>query len=140
MNEDINQEKSPCLDRNTFLSEIQRLYIEGRRTREIARLLGEDGNKVGRNLREIKRRWMRAATGNIPRPSASCPLAVCREAMSGWQRSQQPKIATTEHRDADGKAVKTTIRRQTGPGDKTFRWPLSTAEDLSPFRRRRSEQ
>jgi hypothetical protein len=61
MNQDINQEKPPALDRMTFLAEIERLYLEGHRTREISQLLGEDGNKVGRNLREIKRRWACAA-------------------------------------------------------------------------------
>ncbi len=120
MNEDTDKEKSPCLDKNTFLAEIERLYIEGYPTRDIAQLLGVDGNKVGRNLREIKRRWARAAGRQRAVLSQTQSAAVYREAMRGWQNSQQPKLTTTEHRDADGKAVKTTIRRQEGPGDKTF--------------------
>ncbi len=120
MNEDTDKEKSPCLDKNTFLAEIERLYIEGYPTRDIAQLLGVDGNKVGRNLREIKRRWARAAGRQRAALSQTQCAAVYREAMLGWQKSQQPKLTTTEHRDADGKAVKTAIRRQEGPGDKTF--------------------
>ena len=120
MNEEIKQEKPPCLDRNTFLAEIERLYVEGHKTRDIARLLGENGNKVGRNLREIKRRWTRAAHRQQSALSLTQCAAVCREAMSGWQRSQKPKLTTTVYRDAGGSPVKSTVRRQEGPGDKTF--------------------
>ena len=120
MNDELQKENPPALDRNTFLAEIERLYIEGYKTRQIAQLLRVDGNKVGRNLREIKRRWDRAAGRQRAALSQTQCAAVYREAMSGWRRSQQPKLTTTEHRDADGKPVKTTIRRQEGPGDKTF--------------------
>ena len=120
MHDEIQKENPPSLDRNTFLAEIERLYAEGYPTREIAQLLHEDGNKVGRNLREIKRRWARAAERQRTALAQTQCAAVYREAMSGWRCSQQPKLTTTEHRDADGKPVKTTIRRQEGPGDKTF--------------------
>ena len=52
--------------------------------------------------------------------------------MSGWRRSQLPKLTTTEHRDAKGNPVKTTIRRQEGPGDKTFL--LAAASALKTLR------
>jgi len=120
MNEDSDKEISPCRDKSTFLAEIERLYLEGYPTREIARLLGEDGNTVGRNLREIKRRWARAAGRQRAALSQTQCAAVYREALRGWQRSQQPKLTITEHRDADGNAVKTSTRCQEGPGDKAF--------------------
>ncbi len=120
MNEETSKEESPGRDKDTFLAEIERLYLEGYPTREIAQLLGEDGNTVGRNLREIKRRWARAAVRQRAALSQTQCAAVYREAMRGWQRSQQPKLTITEHCDADGKAVKTSTRRQEGPGDKAF--------------------
>jgi len=120
MNKEIDKEKTPSLDRMTFLAEIERLYLEGYPTREIAQLLGEDGNKVGRNLREIRRRWACAARRQRTVLSQTQCAAVYREAMSGWRRSQEPKFTTTEHHDANGDAVKTTTRRQEGPGDKAF--------------------
>ena len=64
MNDETQKENRPSLDRNAFLAEIERLYVEGYPTREIAQLLGEDGNKVGRNLREL------SAAGPAPRPGS----------------------------------------------------------------------
>ncbi len=120
MSDEIQKENRPCLDRSTFLAEIERLYVEGYPTRQIAQLLHEDGNKVGRNLREIKRRWARAAGRQRAALAQTQCAAVYREAVSGWRCSQQPRLTTTEHRDDDGKVVKTIVRRQEGPGDKTF--------------------
>ena len=36
MNEEKEKENPPPLDKNAYLAKIERLYIEGRRTREIA--------------------------------------------------------------------------------------------------------
>ena len=58
--------------------------------------------------------------GNARRLSRTQCAAVFREAMQGWFRSQQPKLTTTEQTNSEDEKVKTTTRRQEGPGDKTF--------------------
>ena len=120
MNEGILEKEIPADDRSAYLAEIERLYIAGLPTREIAMKLGRDGNHVGRNLRELKKRWARAAA----RQKAILPQTQCatifREAMDGWQRSLKPTVTTTEHRDKEEAIDKTVTRSQEGPGDKTF--------------------
>ena len=120
MNEENEKKKPPDIDRETYLAEIERLYIEGRKTREIAKKLGQPGLNVGRNLRELKNRWARAAARQKQALSQTQCAAVFREAMQGWFRSQQPRLTTTEQTNAEDEKVKTTTRRQEGPGDKTF--------------------
>ncbi len=120
MSEEIEKEKPPPIDRETYLAEIERLYLAGLKTREIAKKVGQPGLNVGRNLRELKNRWARAAARQRAALSQTQCAAIFREAMQAWFRSQQPKLTTTEQTNAEDQTVKTTIRRVEGPGDKTF--------------------
>jgi hypothetical protein len=104
-------------------TDIERLYLEGYASREIARMLNVDGNLVGRNVREIRRRWGRAAARQQHALSRTQCATVYREAMQGWQRSQDPKLTTTEENktgEKAGNSARTVTRREQGPGDKTF--------------------
>jgi hypothetical protein len=120
MSEEIEKEKPPPIDRETYLAEIERLYLAGLKTRQIARKMGRPGLNVGRNLREIKNRWARAAARQRAALSQTQCAAVFREAMQGWFRSQQPKTTTTKQTSTGNATVKTTTRCAEGPGDKTF--------------------
>jgi hypothetical protein len=79
MNEQLEKEKSAATtnstaDKNTFLAEIERLYIARHPTRKIAESLGTDGYRVVRNLREIRKRWARAAAS---RPKCWAAIRTC---------------------------------------------------------------
>ena len=124
MNEELEKEKSAAAanntaDKNTFLAEIERLHIQGHPTRKIAEMLGTDGYHVGRNLREIRKRWARAAACQQALAPTQC-ATVYNEAMNGWQRSQAPKLTSTERLNKEKEVEKTINRRAEGPGDKTF--------------------
>jgi hypothetical protein len=106
-------------DKSTFLAEIERLFIAGYRTRRIAEMLGADGYRVGRNLREIRKRWVRAGERQRDLAPTRC-ATVYEQAMDGWQRSQLPKQTTTNHSPTKAENAKTVTRREEGPGDKTF--------------------
>jgi hypothetical protein len=82
-------------------------------------MLGTDGYHVGRTLREIRKRWARAAIRQQALAPTQC-AAVYNEAMNGWQRSRAPKITSTEQLNKQKEVEKTTNRRAEGPGDKTF--------------------
>ena len=101
-------------------AEIERLHIEGLSDQEIADELRQDRRVIGRNLRELKKRWARAAARQHSILSQTQCAAVYREAMDGWRRSLDPKVTTTEHRDKEDAIDKTIDRRQEGPGDKSF--------------------
>jgi hypothetical protein len=120
MSEEVEKEKSPAFDKNGFLAEIERLHIDGYATRKIAEMLGTDWYHVGRNLREIRKRWARAAARQKgPLAQTRCGT-VYSEAMDGSRRSQNPKITSTEHLNKEKEVDGTVNRRQEGPGDKTF--------------------
>jgi hypothetical protein len=120
MSDEFEKEKPAAFDKDTFLAEIERLHIAGYATRRIAEMLGTDGYHVGRNLREIRNRWARAAARQKgPLAQTRCGT-VYSEAMNGWRRSQNPKITSTEHLNKEKEVDKTVNRRQEGPGDKTF--------------------
>ncbi len=127
MNEETEKEKPLQIDREAYWAENGRLYLEGPKSREIAMKLGQPGLNVGRNLREIKKRWARAATRqDAVLNQTQCATVYC-EAMGGWQWSQNPKTTTTEENkigDKSGESARSVIRSEQGPGDKTF---LTTA-------------
>jgi hypothetical protein len=120
MSEEIEKEFPPVFDKNTYLAEIERLFLEGLSSRQIAVKLGESsGLTVGRNLREIKKRWARAAARQQALAPTRC-ATVYQEAMEGWERSQKSKHTSTEHLNKEKEVDKTINRTQEGPGDKTF--------------------
>ncbi len=121
MSDQIPKEKTAAADKCAFLAEIERLFFEGLSAQEIAETLGhKSAYCVGRNLRELKKRWARAAARQKSVLSQTQCATVYREAMGGWQRSQQAKVTTTEHRGKENEVDKTITRREEGPGDKTF--------------------
>ena len=120
MNEEIEKEIPPPIDKTHSSAEIERLYILGHSNAEIAERLGPKPLIVARNLRELKKRWARAAARQRAALSQTQCAAVFREAMQGWFRSQQPRLTTTEQTSTDNETVKTTTRQEEGPGDKTF--------------------
>ncbi len=120
MNEVSEEKVPPTTDRLKFLAEIERLYLEGWSNADMAEALGSKPLIVARNLRELKKRWARAAARQKSVLSMTQCATVYREAMDGWRRSQEPKVTTTEQKDPEKEAPKTTTRREEGPGDKTF--------------------
>src|SRR5271169_584542 len=96
MNEEIEKEIPPPIDKNTFLAEIERLYLLGHPNAEVAEKLGSKPLIVARNLRELKKRWARAAARQRAALTQTQCAAVFREAMQGWFRSQQPRLTTTK--------------------------------------------
>jgi len=106
-------------EKRQLLANIERLWIEGYANQEIADELQKERRVIGRNLREIKKRHARAAARQKTVLSQTQCATVYREAMNGWQRSQQPKLTTTKQRE-DEEEGKITTRSQEGPGDKTF--------------------
>jgi hypothetical protein len=120
MNETEMDEKPAAVDKRRLLADIERLWLLGLPNQEIADELGEDRRVIGRNLRELKKRWARAAARQRAALSQTQCAAVFREAMQGWFRSQQPKLTTTEQTNSEDENVKKTTRRAEGPGDKTF--------------------
>ncbi len=120
MNEVSEEKVPPTTDRLKFLAEIERLYLEGWSNADMAEALGSKPLIIARNLRELKKRWTRAAARQKSVLSLTQCATVYREAMDGWRRSQNPKITTTEQKDPEKEAPKTTTRREEGPGDKTF--------------------
>jgi predicted phage terminase large subunit-like protein len=126
MNESKTNEKSTP-EKRRFLASLERLFLEGFTPFQIADELGEDRRIVSRNLREIKKRWARAAARQNAVLNQTQCATVYREAMDGWQRSQNPKTTTTEENktgDKSGESDCTVTRSEQGPGDKTF---LATA-------------
>jgi hypothetical protein len=119
MNEESKKEFQPLMDKDAYLAEIERLYLNGLSTVQISIILGPKALNIARNLREIKKRWSRAAARQQALAPTRCG-AVYEEAMDGWQRSQVPKNTTTEHLNKEKVVDKTVNRRQDGPGDKTF--------------------
>jgi hypothetical protein len=124
------------MDKNAFLAEIQRLFLEGYTNAQMAEMLGSKPLIVARNLRELKKRWARAAA----RQSAVLNMTQCatvyREAMEGWQRSQEPKVVTVVERKSDDhgrESTKTVKRQEDGPGDKAFL--VTAAAALKTLRR-----
>jgi hypothetical protein len=120
VNDEIEKEIPPPFDKNTYLAEIERLYILGYSNAEMSEKLGPKPLCIARNLRELKKRWARAAARQRAVLSQTQCAAVFREAMQGWFRSQQPKLTTTEQTATGDGTVKTTTRRVEGPGDKAF--------------------
>lgn len=139
MNEETEKEKPLQIDREAYWAENGRLYLEGPKSREIAMKLGQPGLNVGRNLREIKKRWARAATRqDAVLNQTQCATVYC-EAMGGWQWSQNPKTTTTEENkigDKSGESARSVIRSEQGPGDKTFLTTAVGAESTPPLCRR----
>ena len=122
MNEIKSNEKTAA-EKRQFLASLQRLFLEGFTPFQIADELGEDRRIVSRNLREIKKRWSRAATRQNAVLNQTQCATVYREAMDGWQRSQKPKLVTTEEDKTDEQgreSGKKVTRQEEGPGDKTF--------------------
>ena len=119
MNETETKENSAG-DLTRLRSDIDRLFQEGYSNQEMADELNRDCRVIARNLRELKKRWARAAARQKSVLSQTQCATVYREAMDGWRRSQNPKLTTTEQKDPEKEAPKTTTRRSEGPGDKTF--------------------
>jgi DNA-binding CsgD family transcriptional regulator len=98
--------------------EIEKLWLSGHSTKEIAEKLGGTPLSVARNLREVRRRWDRAAQrqqiAQTPRH-----IAIYQEAMDAWQRSQRTKTTTTKQYQEDG-PVKVTVREADSVGDTRF--------------------
>ena len=74
MSNELEKEKSAVADKTALVAEIERLHIAGHPTRKIAEMLGTDGYHVGRNLREIRKRWARAAAS---RPKCWAAIRTC---------------------------------------------------------------
>jgi hypothetical protein len=118
MNEEARKKSLAGDGKKRFLADIERLYLEGVRNDQIAASLDSTPLVVARNLREIKKRWKLAAARQRHVLSLTQCATVYREAMDGWQRSQEPRCTTTEEQKSDdGKIV---TRRAEGPGDKAF--------------------
>ena len=141
MNEESENRILPTTDRLKFLAEIERLYLEGWSNADMADALGSKPLIVARNLRELKKRWARAAARQKSVLSLTQCATVYREAMDGWRRSQQPKVTTTEQKDPEKESPKTTTRREEGPGDKTFlQAAVSALKALRQFTADRAEE
>ena len=119
MSETETKEKSAA-DKVRLLTDIERLWSKGLSNQEIANRLGSDRRVIGRNLRELKKRWACAAARQRATISQTQCAAVFCEAMEGWSRSQEPKLTTTKQSSNSDQTVKTTTRCVEGPGDKTF--------------------
>jgi hypothetical protein len=61
VNEESDKENPPTADKNAYLAKIESLFLEGYSTDQISDLLGPKPLNIARNLREIKKRWARAA-------------------------------------------------------------------------------
>jgi len=116
---------NPAADKPSFSSararidEIEKLWLQGYSTYEIAYQLGERARDVGRNLREIRKRMQRAAQ----RQSQTLVVARCaeisREAMEAWRRSQgTQRVVTTRQKDGCPDTV--TTRTEDKPGNAAF--------------------
>ncbi len=117
-------EKTPCFsDAHARIEEIEQLYIAGLTTYDIAEALGLRPRDVGRNLREIRKRYQRAARRQTQALAVSQCAAIQREAMEGWRRSQEQKRAVTTRRKS-GEADVVTTRTEDRPGNNAF---LNTA-------------
>ena len=141
MNETPLEKKFAVFDKGAFLADIERLYLQGLTTREMAEKLGSDALVVSRNLRELKKRWSRAAARQEHALSQTQCATVFREAMQGWQRSLDPKTTTTEENktgDKNGESARSVTRREQGPGDKAFLQAAVAA--LKALRRFAAEQ
>ena len=110
-------------DARARIEEIERLYIAGYSTYDIAVRLGLRLRDVGRNLREIRKRHQRAARRHTQAMAVGQCAAIQREAMEGWRRSQEPKRAVTTRRKSGEPDVVTT-RTENRPGTCGF---LNTA-------------
>ena len=82
-------------------------------------MLGTDGYHVGRNLREIRKRWARAAACQQALAPTQC-ATVYNEAMNAGCCSCCSKLTSTERLNKEKEVEKTVNRRAEGPGDKTF--------------------
>ncbi len=110
-------------DARARIEEIEQLYISGYTTYQIADKLGLRPRDVGRNLRETRKRYQRAAQRQTQALAVGQCAAIQREAMEGWRRSQEPKRAVTTRRKS-GEADAVTTRTEDRGGNCTF---LNTA-------------
>ena len=110
-------------DAHAQIEEIEQLYIAGHTTYQIADKLGLRPRDVGRNLRETRKRYQRAARRQTQAMAVSQCAAIHREAMEGWRRSQEQKRAVTTRRRSGEPDVVTT-RTEDRPGNNAF---LNTA-------------
>ena len=99
--------------------DIERLWLEGLTTHEIAAALGMDPRSVGQNLRALRNRRARAAARQQEVVAMTQCATIVREAMEAWERSKKPKVTTTVE-EKDGQPVRTVTREVEGPGDKGF--------------------
>ena len=61
MSEEIEKENTAAHRPGNLPGRNRAVYLAGLKTREIAKKVGQPGLNVGRNLRELKNRWARAA-------------------------------------------------------------------------------
>ena len=105
------------------IEEIEQLYTAGLSTYDIAYKLNLRPRDVGRNLREIRKRYQRAARRQTRAFAVGQCAAIQSEAMEGWRRSQESKLAVTIRRKSGEPDVVTT-RTENRPGNASF---LNTA-------------
>jgi hypothetical protein len=110
-------------DAHAQIEEIEQLYMAGLTTYQIADRLGLRPRDVGRNLRETRKRYQRAARRQTQAMAVSQCAAIQREAMEGWRRSQEQKRAVTTRRRSGEPDVVTT-RTEDRLGNNAF---LNTA-------------
>jgi hypothetical protein len=110
-------------DARARIEEIEQLYIVGLTTYQIAEALGLRPRDVGRNLRETRKRMQRAARRQTEILAVGQCAAIHREAMEGWRRSQESKVAITTRRKS-GEPDTVTTRTENRPGSASF---LNTA-------------
>jgi hypothetical protein len=100
------------------IAEIERLWLEGYSTYEIAEQMGERPRDVGRNLREIRKRMQRAAQRQSQALLTHC-AEIGREAMDAWRRSQGTHHTVTT-RQRNGCLDTVTTRTEEKPGNAAF--------------------
>jgi hypothetical protein len=105
------------------IAEIEQLYAAGLSTYDIAEELNLRPRDVGRNLRETRKRLQRAARRQTAILAVGQCAAIHREAMDGWRRSQESKVAITTRRKS-GEPDTVTTRTENRPGSASF---LNTA-------------
>src|SRR5438132_1224224 len=103
-------------DAHARTEEIEQLYTAGFSTYDIAYKLTLRPRDVGRNLREIRKRYQRAARRQTQIMAVGQCAAIHREAIVGWRRSQEPKRAVTTRRKS-GEADVVTTRTENRPGN-----------------------
>jgi hypothetical protein len=110
-------------DAHARIEEIEQLYTAGYTTYQIAERLNLRPRDVGRNLRETRKRYQRAARRQTEILAVGQCAAIHSEAMEGWRRSQESKLAITTRRK-NGEEDTVTTRAENRPGNATF---LNTA-------------